>query len=236
LGDNWDRIKSWLKRDSNYRPISIEEADVLSSNRRRAAIKVLSNSEKDVFQLTELADEVCELEYGEEFPKQKSKSVYSTLHSTHLNNMANAKIIEFKKEPYYKVRKKSKLCELDQYIEEEPSEESLFKGLPENPEKAFTANQGFNALKNPRRRFIIGYLDEVESTSIKNLYSDLAASENSDQLENISKNDLKKFYVSLKQTHIPFLEQINTVSYDEQSGIVTGEDNLQHLSKYLPNS
>lgn len=234
MSDKWDKIKSWLTGGDHVRTISAQEADVLSTNRRRGAIKVLSNTEKDTFPLTELAEEVSTLEHGKEFTKKEYKSVYSTLHSTHLESMANIDIIEIKQNPYYRVRKKPKLNELDQYVEDKPSNESLFKGLPENSNDVFTANQGFSALKNPRRRFIIRYLDEVESTSMEDLYTKLTISENSDESDDVDNQNLKKSYVSIKQNHIPFLEEIDVVTYDKKSNVIQEKVNLQHLSKYLP--
>jgi len=92
----------------------------------------------------------------------------------------------------------------------------------------------FELLSSPRRRFILYYLRRHggEST-IDELTTEIAAWENDLAPEELSRQDEKRVYVSLYQTHIPKFEDEGVINYDSEEGIVQLTDRAEELDPYL---
>lgn len=92
----------------------------------------------------------------------------------------------------------------------------------------------FDVLSNPRRRFVLYYLREVEaSVELNELARQIAAWENDTDESELTDQDRKRVYVSLYQTHVPKLTDVGLVEYDQDSGTVRLTDRTSVIDEYL---
>lgn len=92
----------------------------------------------------------------------------------------------------------------------------------------------FSLLSNPRRRFVIRYLYRAdESVTLQELATEVAAWENQTEPEKLTDQERKRVYVSLYQTHVPKLEEVGVIEYDNDSGEITLTERTQGVRKYL---
>ena len=95
----------------------------------------------------------------------------------------------------------------------------------------------FDVLSNPRRRFVLYYLREIdESVELNELAKAIAAWENDTDESELTDQDRKRVYVSLYQTHIPKLTDVGLVEYDQDSGTVHLTDRTSVIDDYLTDS
>lgn len=95
----------------------------------------------------------------------------------------------------------------------------------------------FDVLSNPRRRFVLYYLREIDETvELNELAKAIAAWENNTDESELTDQDRKRVYVSLYQTHIPKLTDVGLVEYDQDSGTVHLTDRTSVIDDYLTNS
>lgn len=92
----------------------------------------------------------------------------------------------------------------------------------------------FDVLSNARRRFILRQLQsEPSGLELGEIAAELAAVENGAPVEELSRQDRKRIYVSLYQTHIPKLEDVGIIDYDTETGLVRPTDRLDELALYF---
>lgn len=92
----------------------------------------------------------------------------------------------------------------------------------------------FSLLSNPRRRFVLQYLNRVDApVTLRDLSVEAAAWENETDAENLTDQQRKRVQVSLYQTHIPALEEAGIIEYDSDSGEITLTDRADDLNVYL---
>lgn len=92
----------------------------------------------------------------------------------------------------------------------------------------------FDILSNARRRYVLYYLRQAdEPVELSELARELAAWENDTTPEELTKQQRKRVYVSLYQTHIQKLADAGMVEYDQESGMVTLAAGAHHLEGYL---
>lgn len=92
----------------------------------------------------------------------------------------------------------------------------------------------FDILSSPRRRYVLYYLRETgEPVALNDLAEQVAAWENETEVEELSDQERKRVYVSLYQTHIPKLDSVGLVDYDQQSGIVALTERAHRIDDYL---
>ena len=95
----------------------------------------------------------------------------------------------------------------------------------------------FDVLSNPRRRFVLYYLREIDDTvELNELAKAIAAWENDTDESELTDQDRKRVYVSLYQTHIPKLTDVGLVEYDQDSGTVHLTDRTSVIDDYLTDS
>jgi DNA-binding transcriptional ArsR family regulator len=92
----------------------------------------------------------------------------------------------------------------------------------------------FEILSNPRRRFTIYYLRQRgEAVDLQELAAQVAAWENEVPVDELTKQERKRVYVSLYQTHIPKLADAGIISYDQDEGTVELTENARQVRGYL---
>jgi len=95
----------------------------------------------------------------------------------------------------------------------------------------------FDILSSPRRRYVLYYLRTVgEPIPLNDLAEHVAAWENETTVEELSDQERKRVYVSLYQTHIPKLDSVGIVDYDQQSGLVSLTNKVHRIDDYLTES
>lgn len=92
----------------------------------------------------------------------------------------------------------------------------------------------FDALRNARRRRTLQYLDVSDgSIELGELAERIAADENDKSTGEITYAERKRVYVALYQCHLPKLDDMDIVSYDESRGIVERRESAAQLRPYL---
>lgn len=92
----------------------------------------------------------------------------------------------------------------------------------------------FDILSSPRRRYVLYYLRKSAGpVELNDLAEQVAAWENQTAVDDLSDQERKRVYVSLYQTHIPKLDSVGIVDYDQQSGLVELTDRVHRIDDYL---
>jgi hypothetical protein len=93
----------------------------------------------------------------------------------------------------------------------------------------------FELLKNQRRREVLRYLEdaEEETVSLSDLAEHIAAIENDTTVQAISSSERKRFYVGLYQCHLPKMDDMNVVVFDQNRGTISLGPNAEQLEEFL---
>lgn len=92
----------------------------------------------------------------------------------------------------------------------------------------------FDLLSSQRRRMILYYLHQGDGTATVNEISkEIAAMENDVPVDELTRQQQKRVYVSLYQTHLPKLAQAGVIDYDRENGTVSLTDRVQEIDTYL---
>jgi len=101
-------------------------------------------------------------------------------------------------------------------------------------QEELTQDLVFDILSSPRRRYVLYYLRKIdEPVPLNELAEQVAAWENETTVDQLSDQERKRVYVSLYQTHIPKLDSVGIVDYDQQSGMVELTDRVHRIDDYL---
>ena len=92
----------------------------------------------------------------------------------------------------------------------------------------------FEVLKNRRRRDVIRYLEERdERTSLSDLAEHVAALENDTTTQALTSSQRKRVYVGLYQCHLPKMDDMDIVNFNQDRGYVELGANVDQLDPYL---
>lgn len=92
----------------------------------------------------------------------------------------------------------------------------------------------FDVLSSSRRRYVLYYLSQRdEPVELPSLAEEVAAWETETAVEDLSSQERKRVYVSLYQTHIPKLEEVGLVDYDQDSGDVDLTERSSQIQSFL---
>jgi len=107
-------------------------------------------------------------------------------------------------------------------------------GQDESGAPSLSRDETFEMLSNRRRRYIIHYLQDTESTvTLSDLAEQVAAWENETDIAAISANERKTVYTSLQQFHLPKMDETGVVEFDDRAGEVELTDAAEGLDLYL---
>ncbi|GAA0522561.1 hypothetical protein SAMN04488066_105113 [Halorubrum aquaticum] len=100
-----------------------------------------------------------------------------------------------------------------------------------NSTEELTKDQVFEVLSSSRRRQILYHLHRRGGRAdLRSLARDTAADETD---EPVDSDVVKRFYISLYQTHVPKLEQVGLVVYDGDDKTVTLTDRVEDVARVL---
>ena len=92
----------------------------------------------------------------------------------------------------------------------------------------------FEILKNRRRRDVVRYLKEQdERTSLSDLAEHVAALENDTTTQALTSSQRKRVYVGLYQCHLPKMDDMDIVNFNQDRGYVELGANVDELEPYL---
>jgi hypothetical protein len=92
----------------------------------------------------------------------------------------------------------------------------------------------FEILKNERRRTVLNYLAEHEEpVSLGDLAEFVAANENDTPIEQISSRERKCAYVGLYQCHLPKMDNMDIIEFNQNRGLVETGQNTDQLKQYM---
>jgi hypothetical protein len=91
----------------------------------------------------------------------------------------------------------------------------------------------FFTLSNERRRHVLRYLRERgETVPLRELVRVVAARERNLAIDELTYNQRKSVYVSLRQTHLPKMDQLGIVHYDTDGGTIALADGISDFDFY----
>ena len=92
----------------------------------------------------------------------------------------------------------------------------------------------FDVLQNERRRYVLQYLRRNGGpVNLGQLATQVAAWEYGTTCEGISKQQRKRVYTTLQQTHLPRMAEVGIVDYDSDDGTIDRTPQTQDLTVYL---
>ena len=91
----------------------------------------------------------------------------------------------------------------------------------------------FDILKNQRRRHVLRYLRENESTTLSDLAEHVAALENDKDVRSLTSSERKRVYVGLYQCHLPRMNDAGVIDFDSDRGRIELRDTADQLDEYL---
>ena len=95
----------------------------------------------------------------------------------------------------------------------------------------------FEILKNERRRTVLHYLsDRGETVSLGELAEHVAAVENGTTVAQVTSNERKCVYVGLYQCHLPKMDDMDIVEFNQNRGRISLGPNASQLYEYLDES
>lgn len=92
----------------------------------------------------------------------------------------------------------------------------------------------FTTLSNPRRRYVLQYLQENGgSVELREVTEHLAARENDKTVPEITSQERRRVYTALQQVHLPRMDDDGIVEFDSDRGTVRMTDRAEELRVYL---
>jgi len=126
--------------------------------------------------------------------------------------------------------------------ESEPEEVAEAESVPEEeadsePVADLPLDHVFEILKNERRRTVLHYLQEHGGTvSLGDLAEHVAAVENGTTVAQVTSNERKCVYVGLYQCHLPKMDDMDIVEFNQNRGRISLGPNAVQLYEYLEES
>jgi len=104
----------------------------------------------------------------------------------------------------------------------------------ESGSEGVSHDQGFDLLSNHRRRYVLYYLHERDQRAeLGELAEIVAAWENEVSLSEVSSADRKRVYTSLQQVHLPRMDDLGVVEFDDREGTVRLGPASDDLNVYM---
>jgi hypothetical protein len=120
-------------------------------------------------------------------------------------------------------------AEVDTEIEESDGASADEESVVELP-----LDQVFEILKNERRRTVLRHLDDHDGTvALGTLAEEVAAIENDTPVSQVTSRERKCAYVGLYQCHLPKMDDMGIVDFNQNRGKIAVGPNVDQLERYL---
>ena len=104
----------------------------------------------------------------------------------------------------------------------------------QDSEPTISNDDCFDLLSNNRRRYTLHYLQHNgEQATLGGLSEQVAAWENGIEVESVSSTQRKRIYTSLQQVHLPRMDGMGAVEFDDRAGVVELGPAAEDLDVYL---
>jgi len=114
------------------------------------------------------------------------------------------------------------------------SEPSVRETDEEDTEADLSYDESFDLLSNHRRRYVLYYLQENGNpATLGDLADRIAAWENDVEMEEVSYDERKRVYTSLQQVHLPRMDDLDVIEFDDREGVVETGPAADELDIYL---
>ncbi|WP_276256501.1 DUF7344 domain-containing protein [Halomontanus rarus] len=106
---------------------------------------------------------------------------------------------------------------------------------PTGPSEQLPLDDVFKILSNQRRRYVIAHLDNSDDNRfrVRDLTDQVAAWENDVSIQEVTYKERKRVYTSLYQSHLPKMDNLGIIRYDQSRGIVERLQTIDQLGTYL---
>lgn len=102
------------------------------------------------------------------------------------------------------------------------------------PDSRLPQGQVFELLNSRRRRLVLYHLKQHgDGTTVTELSKQVAAVENETDVESLAKQQQKRVYISLYQTHVPKLADAGIIEHDEETGEIRLTGLVREVDPYL---
>jgi hypothetical protein len=99
---------------------------------------------------------------------------------------------------------------------------------------SLTPEEIFQLLSNRRRRYALHYLDQVDDpVSIRDLSEQIAAWEYEIDRADVTPTIRKRIYTALHQGHLPKMDRLGVIDYDNDRGTVCPAERVRDFDIYL---
>jgi len=100
------------------------------------------------------------------------------------------------------------------------------------PPGGLSRDEIFDLLSSGRRRYVIAYLlEHSNGAKLQELAREIAAKENDCAIDDVTKKQQKRVYVSLHQTHVPKLSNAGVI--DRVDGRIVPDERASELAPYF---
>lgn len=104
----------------------------------------------------------------------------------------------------------------------------------EESEESLSRDDCYELLSNHRRRYVLYYLrNNGDGAELGNMAEIMAAWENDVPREEVTYDQRKRVYTSLQQVHLPRMDDMGVVRYDDREGMVQMGAAVEDLDIYL---
>jgi hypothetical protein len=119
----------------------------------------------------------------------------------------------------------------DEAVDDDGSIGTDGSALQEDP---LELNEIFDILKNERRRSVIEHLRTTDGpVELGHVAERIAAAENDKSVSAITYDERKRVYVALYQCHLPRMDEVGIVSFNQSRGLVELTDQATELEQFL---
>lgn len=107
-----------------------------------------------------------------------------------------------------------------------------------SPDDEMSLDEIFELLKNRRRRDVIAYLRDGANgrATLSDLAEYIAAKENEIEIRELSSDQRKRVYIGLYQCHLPKMDEMGVIDFENNRGTVELNPTVEQLEPYLQRS
>lgn len=124
----------------------------------------------------------------------------------------------------------------EEVSDQEPvgDEDGIAEGEAAAQEDQLTLDEIFDILKNKRRRRVIKHLRTTDGPAeLGDIAERIAATENDKSVSAITYDERKRVYVALYQCHLPRMDEMRIVEFNQSRGLVELTDQASEIERFL---
>lgn len=91
----------------------------------------------------------------------------------------------------------------------------------------------FESLNNSRRIHVINIINDIEESNVSDLSETVASIEYGKDIADLTEQERKRVYVSLYQTHLPKLDEVNVIDFNQQKSTVLKDENCSSMASII---